>query len=81
MLTDTGALFQKLLVALSIDDVGDLSFSSVWSRLLEFERNGRSYLPCTIMHSDHYNTVQKLAAMLLHEVGSRTMQQFNFPVD
>ena len=75
MLTDTGALVQKLLEALSIDGVGDLCFSSAWSRLLEFERNERSYVPGTIMHSDHYNTVQKLAAMLLHEVGSRIMQR------
>ena len=74
MLIDTGALVQKLLDALSIDGVGDLSFSSAWSRLLEFERNGRSYMHGTIMHSDHYNTVQKLAAMLLREVGSRIMQ-------
>ena len=81
MLTDTGALVQKLLVALSIDGVGDLSFSSAWDRLLEFERNGRSYMPGSIMHSDHYNTVQKLSAMLLREVGNRIMQQFNAPVD
>ena len=57
MLTDTGALVQKLLVALSIDGVGDLSFPSAWDRLLEFERNGRSYMSRSIMHSDHYNTV------------------------
>ena len=81
MLTDTGALVQKLLAALSIDGVGDLSFSSAWDRLLEFERNGRSYMPGSIMHSDHYNTVQKLSAMLLREVGNRIMQQFNAPVD
>ena len=81
MLTDTGALVQKLLAALSIDGVGDLSFSSAWDRLLEFERNGRSYMPGSIMHSDHYNTVQKLSAMLLREVGSRIMQQFNAPID
>ena len=81
MLTDIGALVQKLFEALSIDGVGDLSFSSAWSRLLEFEGNGRPYIPGTIMHPDHYNTVQKLAAMLLREVGSRIMQQFNSPVD
>jgi hypothetical protein len=81
MLTGTGALVQKLLDAFSIDGVGDLSFSSAWSRLLEFERNGRPYMPGSIMHSDHYNTVQKLSAMLLREVGSRIMQQFNAPDD
>ena len=81
MLTDIGALVQKLLGALSIDGVGDLSFSSAWARLLGFERNGRPYMPGTIMHSGHYNTVQKLAAMLLREVGSRIVQQFNSPVD
>ena len=81
MLTDTSALVQKPLDALSIDGVSDLTFSSAWSRLLEFERNGRSYMPGTIMHSDHYNTIQKLSAMLLREVGSRIMQQFNSLVD
>ena len=81
MLTDTGALVQKLLVSLCIDGAGDLSFPSAWERLLEFERNGRSYMPGTILHTDHYNTVQKLAAMLLRESGNRIMQQFNSPVD
>ena len=81
MLTDTGAIVLKLLEALSIDGVGDLSFSPAWSRLLEFERNGCSYMPGTIMHSEHYNTVQKLAVMLLREVGSRIMQQFDSSVD
>ena len=81
MLTNIGALVQKPLDALSIDRVGDLSFPSTWARSLEFERNGRSYMPDTIMHSDHYNTAQKLAAMLLREVGSRVMQQSNSPVD
>ena len=49
--------------------------------MLEFERNGRSYMPGAIMHSDHYNTIQKLATMLSREVGSRIMQQFILPVD
>ena len=81
MLTDTGALVEKLLKALSVDGIGDLSFADAWERLLEFERNGRSYMPGSVMFSDHYNTVQKLAALLLREVGSRIMQQFNAPVD
>ena len=81
MLTNIGALVQKLLDALSIDGAGDLAFSSVVSHLLEFERNGRSYMPGTIMHSNHSNTVQKLAAMLLREVWSRIMQHFNSRVD
>ena len=38
-------------------------------------------MPGLVMHSDHYNTVHKLAAMLLREVGIRIMQQFNAPVD
>ena len=81
MLIDTGALVQRRLEALLIDGIGDLSFTSAWSRLLEFERNGRSYMPGTIMHSDHYNPVQRLAAMLLREVGTCVMQQFSSAVD
>ena len=81
MLTDTGSLVQKLLISLGIDGVGELSFPSAWDRLLEFERNGRSYMPGTILHTDHYNTVQRLAAMLLREAGNRIMQQFSQPVD
>ena len=61
--------------------MGGLSFPSAWGRLLEFERNGRSYMPGTILHTDHYNTVQRLAAMLLREAGNRIMQQFSQPVD
>lgn len=60
MLIDIGALVQNLLDALSIEGVGDLSASSDWARLLEFERNGYSYMPGTIMHSDHYKTIQQL---------------------
>ena len=81
MLTDTGSLVQKLLISLGVDGVGELSFPSAWDRLLEFERNGRSYMPGTILHTDHYNTVQRLAAMLLREAGNRIMQQFSQPVD
>ena len=54
MLTDTGALVQKLSSFLGIDGVGDLSFPSALEHLLEFERNGRSYMPGTILHTDHY---------------------------
>ena len=81
MLTDTGLFVQKWLISLGIDGVGDLSFPSAWERLLESERNGRLYMPGTILHTDHYNTVQKLAAMPSREAGNRIMQQFSQPVD
>ena len=84
MLKETDSLVQKLLISLGIDGEGDFSFPSAWDRLLEFERNGRSYmlaLPGTILHTDHYNTVQILAAMLLREAGNRIVQQFSQSVD
>ena len=38
-------------------------------------------MPGTILHRDHYNAVQRLAAMLLREADNRIMQQFSQPVD
>lgn len=80
-MSDVGVLVDRFLKSMHIDKVSEYSFESAWKRILKFERQGRSYNAGSTLHVDHYNSVQRLAAMLLREVGTNIMRQFSTAVD